>query len=163
MPRHRGIANVTIISGDAVMTAFVVNCIPWPGPPHQFTVVSCMSQLRWSESQGAEPHYGSNVAGPMPGRVTLRRRIASLKSSCHALCHLPDACAPHGGIGSLWEARASSSSRKSLRHLCETVAQAMTRVPSEQAVPTGSAPAADSGDVKTNPVLTLTSDEVPAV
>src|SRR4029078_11370127 len=58
-----------------------------PGPPHQFTVVSGMSQLRWSESKGTEPHHGSNVTGSMPGRVTLRRRIASLKSSCHALCN----------------------------------------------------------------------------
>lgn len=43
------------------------------------------------------------------------------------------------------------------------LAQAMTRVPPDQAVQAGGAPVADSGDVGTNPVLTQTPDEVPAV
>jgi hypothetical protein len=109
--------------------------------PDEMELLS-LNELRWSASQETKPHHGSNVIGPMPGCLTLRRRVASLGVAVTRFVRVSDCalCRPD--------------------HL---PAQAMTRVPPEQAVPTGGAPAADSGDVKTNPVLTQRSAEVPAV
>ena len=112
-----------------------------------------------SREQGDRPHAGAR-------HVT--KKNCFTESSCYPVCdslrlhavptRSPARCLRFArGNRLLCEARSSSSrsSRKSLRPLCETVTQAMTRVPPAQA--------ADPGDVKTSPVLRLTSAEVPAV